>query len=140
MDDKCKSMFTYTDCIPLVHYSGLLIHSSLWMVCSSIPLCGWSAHPFLSVGGLLIHSSLWVVSSDLCLQVLKLTLEAPGDRPDIELMALAINLACNKRNAQILCQANQGKTTGMSAVPTVSIPVGHCYWLGDHSSWPSLCA
>lgn len=46
-------------------------------------------------------------------QVLKMILESPGDRPDIELMSLAINLACNKKNAQLLCAPSKGgKVTG----------------------------
>ncbi|XP_033122038.1 kinesin-associated protein 3-like [Anneissia japonica] len=55
MDDKAKSMFTYTDCIP---------------------------------------------------KVMKLVLSSPGDRIDPELVALCINLACNKRNSQIICEGN----------------------------------
>lgn len=55
MDDKAKSMFTYTDCIPVV---------------------------------------------------IRLILECPTDKVEIELIALAINLACNKRNAQIICEGN----------------------------------
>ncbi|XP_045200399.1 kinesin-associated protein 3-like [Mercenaria mercenaria] len=52
MDDKSKSMFTYTDCIPMV---------------------------------------------------MKMMLESP-ENPDIELLALCINLASNKRTAQIICE------------------------------------
>ncbi|XP_071948132.1 kinesin-associated protein 3-like [Antedon mediterranea] len=55
MDDKAKSMFTYTDCIP---------------------------------------------------KVMKLVLSNPGDRIDPELVALCINLACNKRNSQIICEGS----------------------------------
>ncbi|XP_023930981.1 kinesin-associated protein 3 [Lingula anatina] len=53
LDDKCKSLFTYTDCIPIV---------------------------------------------------MKMILESPGDRVDLELIALGINLAANKRNAQMICE------------------------------------
>lgn len=53
MDDRCKSMFTYTDCVPLV---------------------------------------------------MKLVLESGSSTIDPELMALAINLATNKRNAQLICE------------------------------------
>jgi len=31
-------------------------------------------------------------------------LECPGDRIDLELIALGINLAANKRNAQLICE------------------------------------
>lgn len=54
MDDKSKSMFTYTDCIPIV---------------------------------------------------MKMLLESP-ENPDIELLSLCINLAANKRTAQIICEGN----------------------------------
>ncbi|XP_047491203.1 kinesin-associated protein 3-like isoform X2 [Penaeus chinensis] len=53
VDDKCKSMFTYTDCIPTV---------------------------------------------------MKLVLSSPGPQVPLELMALAVNLAANKRNAQLICE------------------------------------
>jgi len=59
MDDKAKSMFTYTDCIPMV---------------------------------------------------MKMLLESP-ETPDIELLALCINLAANKRTAQIICE---GQVSGLS--------------------------
>ncbi|XP_052220256.1 kinesin-associated protein 3-like [Dreissena polymorpha] len=52
MDDKSKSMFTYTDCIPMV---------------------------------------------------MRMMLESP-ENPDIELLSLCINLAANKRTAQIICE------------------------------------
>ncbi|WAR31213.1 KIFA3-like protein [Mya arenaria] len=52
MDEKSKSMFTYTDCIPMV---------------------------------------------------MKMLFESP-ENPDIELLALCINLAANKRTAQIICE------------------------------------
>ncbi|XP_022085406.1 kinesin-associated protein 3-like [Acanthaster planci] len=55
MDDKAKSMFTYTDCIPMV---------------------------------------------------MKMILESPGERIELELVSLGINLACNKRNAQLICEGN----------------------------------
>ncbi|XP_059150939.1 kinesin-associated protein 3-like isoform X2 [Physella acuta] len=51
MDDKAKSMFTFTDCVPLA---------------------------------------------------MKMLLESPED-PDLELVALCINLAANKRAAQLIC-------------------------------------
>ncbi|KAK3889150.1 hypothetical protein Pcinc_006727 [Petrolisthes cinctipes] len=53
VDDKCKSMFTYTDCIPTV---------------------------------------------------MKLMLNSSGPQVPLELMALAVNLAANKRNAQLICE------------------------------------
>ena len=31
-------------------------------------------------------------------------MECPGDRVDLELISLCINLAANKRNAQIICE------------------------------------
>jgi hypothetical protein len=52
MDDRCKSMFSYTDCIPLV---------------------------------------------------MKLILECPEEKVDLELIALGINLAANKRNSELMC-------------------------------------
>ncbi|XP_066913808.1 kinesin-associated protein 3-like [Clytia hemisphaerica] len=55
MDDKYRSYFSYTDCIPLV---------------------------------------------------MKMILENPTDRVEIELIALAINLAANRRNAQLICEGN----------------------------------
>lgn len=54
LDDKAKSMFTYTDCIPMV---------------------------------------------------MKLLLESP-EQPDMELLALCINLAANKRTAAIICEGS----------------------------------
>uniref|UniRef100_T1IWM8 Kinesin-associated protein 3 n=1 Tax=Strigamia maritima TaxID=126957 RepID=T1IWM8_STRMM len=53
MDDKCKSLFTYTDCIPIV---------------------------------------------------MKMLLECQTERVELELIALCINLASNKRNAQLICE------------------------------------
>lgn len=55
MDDKVKSMFTYTDCIPIV---------------------------------------------------MRLILETTEEQVDLEVMALAINLAANKRNAQLICEGH----------------------------------
>lgn len=37
---------------------------------------------------------------------MKLILASPGDRIEIELIALTINLAANKRNATLICEAN----------------------------------
>ena len=37
---------------------------------------------------------------------MKLLLECQSDRVDIELIALCINLAVNKRNAQLICEGN----------------------------------
>ncbi|PSN55423.1 Kinesin-associated protein 3 [Blattella germanica] len=53
MDDRCKSMFTYTDCVPMV---------------------------------------------------IKMLLEGPEEDVNLELIALCINLAINKRNAQIMVE------------------------------------
>ena len=53
IEDKVKSMFTYTDCIPIV---------------------------------------------------MRLILETTEEQVDLEIMALAINLAANKRNAQLICE------------------------------------
>ena len=36
--------------------------------------------------------------------MMKLMLECPGHRVDLELVALGINLAANKRNAQLICE------------------------------------
>ena len=55
MEDKVKSMFTYTDAIP---------------------------------------------------SLMKIILQCPDDQVDLEIMALAINLAANKRNAQLICEGN----------------------------------
>ena len=35
-----------------------------------------------------------------------MVLESPDERIEPELIALGINLACNKRNAQLICQGN----------------------------------
>lgn len=35
---------------------------------------------------------------------MRMMLECPGDRIDLELIALGINLAANKRNAQLICE------------------------------------
>ncbi|KAF4518002.1 hypothetical protein B566_EDAN012754 [Ephemera danica] len=59
MDDRVKSMFTYTDCIPMV---------------------------------------------------LRMVLECPEEKVSLELVALAINLALNKRNAQLMCEAGRLRT------------------------------
>ncbi|KAJ9577205.1 hypothetical protein L9F63_006179, partial [Diploptera punctata] len=56
MDDRCKSMFTYTDCVPMA---------------------------------------------------MKMLLEGPEDDVNLELIALCINLAINKRNAQIMVENNR---------------------------------
>ena len=37
---------------------------------------------------------------------MKLILECKSERVDIELVALCINLASNKRNAQLICEGN----------------------------------
>ena len=55
MEDKVKSMFTYTDAIP---------------------------------------------------SLMKIILQCPDEQVDLEIMALAINLAANKRNAQLICEGN----------------------------------
>ena len=55
MDDKVKSMFTYTECIPVV---------------------------------------------------MRLILETTEEQVDLEIMSLAINLAANKRNAQLICEGH----------------------------------
>ncbi|XP_018420217.1 PREDICTED: kinesin-associated protein 3 isoform X2 [Nanorana parkeri] len=55
MEDRCKSMFAYTDCIP---------------------------------------------------QLMKMLFECSDDRIDLELISFCINLAANKRNAQLICEAN----------------------------------
>ena len=39
-------------------------------------------------------------------QIMKMMLESPSDRLEIELVALGINLACNKHNAQLICEGN----------------------------------
>ena len=54
-DDKVKSMFTYTECIPLI---------------------------------------------------MRMILEAKEEQVDLEVMALGINLAANKRNAQLICEGH----------------------------------
>ena len=43
---------------------------------------------------------------------MKMILEAPGERVDLELMCLAINLACHKRNAQIVCESKGNRPSG----------------------------
>lgn len=58
MDDRCKSLFTYTDCIP---------------------------------------------------HVTKLILECPEEKVPLNLVAFLINLAVNKRNAQLICEGNRLK-------------------------------
>ncbi|XP_069823490.1 kinesin-associated protein 3 isoform X2 [Dendropsophus ebraccatus] len=55
MDDRCKSMFAYTDCIP---------------------------------------------------QLMKMLFECSEERIDLELISFCINLAANKRNAQLICEGN----------------------------------
>ena len=55
MDDRYKSYFSYTDCIPIM---------------------------------------------------MKMILDCPNDRVEIELISLAINLVANKRNAQLICEGN----------------------------------
>ncbi|XP_069794322.1 kinesin-associated protein 3a isoform X4 [Narcine bancroftii] len=55
MDDRFKSMFAYTDCIP---------------------------------------------------QLMKMLFECPGEHIDMELISFCINLASNKRNAQLICEGN----------------------------------
>ena len=40
------------------------------------------------------------------LKVMKMVLENPTDRVEIELISLAINLAANRRNAQLICEGN----------------------------------
>ena len=55
IDDKVKSMFTYTECIPLI---------------------------------------------------MRMILESKEEQVDLEVMALGINLAANKRNAQLICEGH----------------------------------
>ena len=55
MEDKIKSMFTYTDAIPIL---------------------------------------------------MRIILQCTDEQVDLEIMALAINLAANKRNAQLICEGN----------------------------------
>ncbi|XP_014676372.1 PREDICTED: kinesin-associated protein 3-like [Priapulus caudatus] len=57
MDDRCKSLFTYTDCIPIV---------------------------------------------------MKLVMDCEEEHAEIELLALCANLAANRRNAQLMCEAGGG--------------------------------
>ena len=40
------------------------------------------------------------------IQVMRMLLESPDAQPDLELLALCINLAANKRNAQLICEHN----------------------------------
>lgn len=47
-----------------------------------------------------------VVTCAAVLQVMKLLLESQEPQADLELMALCINLAANKRNAQLICENN----------------------------------
>lgn len=50
-----------------------------------------------------LEASIFKYSLLFCmLQVIKMLLESP-ENPDIELLALCINLATNKRTAQIIC-------------------------------------
>jgi len=46
-------------------------------------------------------------------QILKMILEAPGDRVDLELMSLSINLATHKRNAQSMCESKGNRPSGV---------------------------
>ena len=62
MDDKVKSMFTYTECIPIV---------------------------------------------------MRLILETTEEQVDLEIMSLAINLAANKRNAQLICEGHGLRVSSM---------------------------
>ena len=41
-----------------------------------------------------------------CGQVMKMLLEKKDEAPDLEVMALCINLAGNKRCAQLICEGN----------------------------------
>lgn len=79
IDDKCKSMFTYTDAIPLV------------CVPVAICLCHVACECILVV--------------DCSCQVLQLVIQFPGESVQRELIALAVNLTANQRNAEIMYAA-----------------------------------
>ena len=51
--------------------------------------------------------------------MMQMMLECPGDRIDLELIALGINLAANKRNAQLICEG-PGGPTGQGSRPIPS--------------------
>ena len=48
----------------------------------------------------------YIVHTFLNFKVMKMVLENPTDRVEIELISLAINLAANRRNAQLICEGN----------------------------------
>lgn len=49
-----------------------------------------------------------MINRDDCvyIQVMKLMLNSTGPQVPLELMALAVNLAANKRNAQLICEGS----------------------------------
>lgn len=49
-----------------------------------------------------IYSSLWLIA--YALQVMKMLFDCGEERRDPELISFCINLAANKRNAQIICE------------------------------------
>ncbi|XP_038613911.1 kinesin-associated protein 3 isoform X3 [Tachyglossus aculeatus] len=86
MDDRFKSMFAYTDCIPQSSARG-------------------SAHMFsttvVPLGPALISTLLF---SRMLL--MKMLFECSDERIDLELISFCINLAANKRNVQLICEGN----------------------------------
>lgn len=40
----------------------------------------------------------------MCCQLMKMLLECPDERVDLELISFCINLAANKRNVQLICE------------------------------------
>ncbi|XP_026103517.1 kinesin-associated protein 3-like, partial [Carassius auratus] len=89
MDDRFKSMFAYTDCIPQGAMLTTLDHFSPGLDLCPLPF------PPRSLPGPLLSP-----------QVMKMLFDSGEERIDAELISFCINLAANKRNAQIMCEGN----------------------------------
>ncbi|XP_059368516.1 kinesin-associated protein 3-like isoform X1 [Carassius carassius] len=89
MDDRFKSMFAYTDCIPQGAMLTTLDHFSPGLDLCPLPF------PPRSLPGPLLSP-----------QVMKMLFDSGEERIDAELISFCINLAANKRNAQIICEGN----------------------------------
>ncbi|XP_019620745.1 PREDICTED: LOW QUALITY PROTEIN: kinesin-associated protein 3-like [Branchiostoma belcheri] len=98
MDDRCKSMFTYTDCIPVV-MKMVLECPDKQVDLELVALC-------INLYYLLYYLTCCLTCCLTCSQVMKMVLECPDKQVDLELVALCINLAINKRNAQLVCEGS----------------------------------
>ncbi|MCI4386165.1 hypothetical protein PGIGA_G00059200 [Pangasianodon gigas] len=128
MDDRSKSMFAYTDCIPqlmkmLFENREERIDSELISFCINLAankknaqiICEGSETHKQIVMCILYHISMddrsksMFAYTDCIPQLMKMLFENREERIDSELISFCINLAANKKNAQIICEGNSLK-------------------------------